>query len=816
MADNKIKVYEDISDFTQEPNQAASAEEKATIEYGMKVAKSIEARWFYRSNEVSLFSNNFVEFEQLRLYARGEQDVELYKSQLDQQEGDTSFNNLDWQPVQIIPKFVDIIKNGMKDRSYSIKATAQDQLATEERERFKKRLMKERDNFVELQRIQQTTGVDVFENKPSEIPFDDDDLDVYLSLKGKQDVEVALESSIDYVFDLNEYDDVIKDKCLRDTIEIGMSAVKHSFDVNDGVKVEYVDPATLVYSDTESPFFDDVYYIGEVRTMTIANIRKMFPHLTAEEIDRIRLVGNAFRQYQNISNYRYRYHNTEEDPNEVDVLFFSWKTVDSTVHKIGKNRASGTSKATKKESSFDPKKDERIEVARKYEEVVYEGVKVLGDSEAASLLSWGKAENMVRKASSTINVVMPQIICAPNFYKGRVDSIVKRIIKFADQIQLTHLKIQQVVQRTVTGGIFIDADGITQIDLGNGSTYGPQDALDMYFQTGSIIGRSTTRDGDPNPGKLPIQELQGSSMQQLEGLIVNYNFYLDQIRQVTGVNEVREGATPAERSLVGVQKLAAANSNVATRHIMDAMKYVTTRAAEGISLRMSDIFKYGKKDNPELISHLKSSIGKYNTEIIEDIDDIHYHDYGIFFELGPDAEAEAFLEQNIQQALAKDNINLEDAIDVRSLGKKSSKLANKLLASRRRKKALVDQQLQQQNIQAQAQANAQSTAAAEQAKAKTIQIEYAAKLELERAKAQFEQQKLQTEKQGQIELMNHEFQLNQRAGVTQEMYAERQIKQKGDQEVQKEKMKGQQQAFESVGYDKKLDGNLKDRDFTPR
>ena len=109
----------------------------------------------------------------------------------------------------------------------------------------------------------------------------------------------------------------------------------------------------------------------------------------------------------------------------------------------------------------------------------------------------------------------------------------------------------------------------------------------------SIIGRSLTQEGDPNPGKVPIQEIaSGNGGAKLQSLIGTYNYYLQMIRDVTGLNEARDASTPDKNALVGIQKLAAANSNVATRHILQGGLHLTVETAEALSLRISDVLEY--------------------------------------------------------------------------------------------------------------------------------------------------------------------------------------------------------------------------------
>ena len=339
-------------------------------------------------------------------------------------------------------------------------------------------------------------------------------------------------------------------------------------------------------------------------------------------------------------------------------------------------------------------------------------------------------------------------------YKGKIESLVSRITTFADMIQLTHLKIQQVMSRMVPDGVYLDADGLAEVDLGNGTNYNPQEALNMFFQTGSIIGRSFTSDGDMNPGKVPIQEIQsGAGGQKLASLIQTYNYYLQMIRDVTGLNEARDGSMPDAKTLVGVQKLAAANSNTATRHILQAGLFITTELAECLSLRISDVIEYSPTRDAFV-----QKLGRHNVATLEEMGNLHLYDFGIFIELAPDEEEKAMLENNIQQALQQQGINLEDAIDIREI--KNVKLANQLLKLKRKRKAEEDQMIQQQNIQQQAQANAQAQQVAAQAEVQKNQAITQNNMQLEQAKSKLEIEKMQQEAMLKKELMNHEFKLN--------------------------------------------------------
>ena len=394
----------------------------------------------------------------------------------------------------------------------------------------------------------------------------------------------------------------------------------------------------------------------------------------------------------------------------------------------------------------------------------------------------------MRPKSDYTKVKMNYSIVAPRMYKGRIESLVSKCTGFADMIQLTHLKLQQVMQKMMPDGVYLDADGLAEIDLGNGTNYNPQEALNMFFQTGSVIGRSFTQEGDMNPGKVPIQPLQtGAGGQKLQTLIQTYNYYLQMIRDVTGLNEARDGSTPDSRALVGVQKLAAANSNTATRHILDAGLFLTKETAEKLSLRISDIIEYSDSRDA-----LIQKIGGFNVGILDELKDLHLYDFGIFLELAPDEEEKALLENNIQTALSAGLVDLDDAIDIREV--RNIKLANQLLKLRRKKKLERDQMMKQQSIQAQAQANAQQQQAAAQFEIQKSQANSQIEMQIEQMKAQLEQQKMQFEVAAKKELMALEFDYNMQLKGIEVEGQKTKDKEKEDRKDQRTKMQATQQS----------------------
>ena len=732
MAESGIKSY-----F---PSQTVSDAEKLSYDYGLKVGKAIETEWFNNDRSSNKYRTNQNNFHNLRLYARGEQSIQKYKDELSIN-GDLSYLNLDWKPVPIISKFVDIVVNGIAERMYDIKAYSQDPFGVKKRTEYMEAILADMQMSDFHNEARSQLGLNLRNSSIPELPGSTDELQLHMQLSYKQSVEVAEEQAINTLMNGSNYE-LIKKRFYYDLTVLGIGAVKTSFNTSEGVVIDYVDPANLVYSYTDSPYFEDIYYVGEVKSIPVNELAKQFPHLSESDLEDV---------MKNKSTNKSNRHSVDkEDNNTIQVLYFNYKTYMNEVYKV-KETGTGADKIIPKDDTFNPPTNKEGDYSRLLRsiECLYEGAMILGTDK---LLKWEMAKNMMRPKSDFTKVKMNYAICAPRIYNGKIDSLVKRITGFADMIQLTHLKLQQVMSRMVPDGVYLDADGLAEIDLGNGTNYNPQEALNMYFQTGSVIGRSFTSDGDMNPGKVPIQEItSGSGGNKIQALIANYNYYLQMIRDCTGLNEARDASTPDKNALVGVQKLAAANSNTATRLILQAGLFLTVEAAECLSLRISDIIEYSPTRDAFI-----QAIGTHNVATLDEMKNLHLYDFGIFIELAPDEEEKMMLENNIQMALQQQSVELEDAIEVRDI--KNLKLANQLLKLRRKKKAARDEQLQLQNMQAQADANIQTQQAAAQMEVQKNQAKTQSDAQLEQIKAELESQKLLQEVQHKKELMGLEFQ----------------------------------------------------------
>jgi len=732
------------------PSQFVSDSDKARVEFGLQVGQAIQYEWFKKDGSGCRFYDQWKSFHSLRLYARGEQSSSKYKDEL-AVDGDLSYLNLDWTPVPIIPKFVDIVVNGMSNRLFTAKAQAQDAMSQSKKNKYQDMIEGQMLSKDILGIIKQESGVDPFVMPEEELPKNDEELALYMNLNYKPAIEIAEEEAIDTIFEENHYYDLRK-RVDYDLTVLGIGITKHEFLQGAGVELSYVDPANVVYSYTEDPHFKDCFYWGEVKTIPITEVMKIDQSLTNDDLQKISEYSQSWYDYHNVSQF---YDNDIFYKDTCTLLYFNYKTIKNFVYKK-KILEGGGSRVIEKDDQFNPPaemmEEGNFQKISKTIDVWYEGIMVMGTN---IVLKWELAENMVRPKSSSQHAMPNYIAVAPRMYKGVIESLVRRMITFADLIQITHLKLQQVIAKVVPDGVFIDADGLNEVDLGTGAAYNPEDALRLYFQTGSVIGRSYTQDGEFNNARVPIQQLNSNSgAGKTQMLLSNYNHYLNQIRNVTGLNEARDGSTPDPNALVGVQKLAALNSNTATRHILDASLYIYRTLAEAASCRIADILEYA-----DFKEDFANKIGKYNVSILNQISDLYIYDFGIFIEVSPDEEQKAQLEANIQMALSKGDINLEDAIDIREI--KNIKLGNQLLKVKRVAKQEREQQNQMQQQAMQNQMQMQSQQMAAQTAMQKIEMEAKAKIQVKQAEIAFSIEKMKIEAEVKGKLMQQEFEYNQ-------------------------------------------------------
>ena len=707
------------------PNPLSSREEKEEKSYGIQYFKRMYKEWIDADIANGLHTSRNERYKRYREYAEGMQSVEPYKDLLGAT-GDSSYLNLNWEIVPIIPKFVDVIVGGLTNQDYKIKCTAIDQVSKDKRslDKLKKLTQMELKEF--SSEMAGITGLP-FDAQNEGLPENSDELDLYMELDYKQAVEIAMEEGIALTFYLNDWEE-IKKRISRDLTVLSIAGSKTS--VEDGkLKIRYVDPANLVTSHSSRPDFKNIQHAGEIIYMTIHDLKKLAgEEFSDEDYDNIARAnagkyGNPKGKNKNAS-YFNEYESSEYGTYKIAVLDGLFKTVDNLNYEKKDNKYGGYSINKKNKNYKQPKnpKYQRTQLKTSVENI-YKGMWVIGTD---YIFDYGLATNILRPKSNLSSAILPYSIYAPNILNMNNKGLVERMIPFADQIQLAHLKIQHLMSKAKPKGSAIELGAIENVGKGDGGTFTPIEVQDIYQQTGNLYYRTQQDDGSPSQSA-PIQELGGGIGGALQELIAIYQYNMQMIRDVTGINEMRDGSQPDKESLVGIQKMALLASNNATRWINQAMLSITQGTAKSVALRVQDLVKY-----TGAYKGYVQAIGEFNMKAIEVSKDVTMADYGIMIEPLPDDEQKALLEQNIQMSLQQQQLRLEDAILIRNIY--NVKLANQMLMLRRKKY----NEEQQQQAQANAQANAQQQQMSIQGKAEVD-------AQLKQMEIQADLQKLQAE-----------------------------------------------------------------------
>lgn len=710
MSQDEKKV--NISPIASFPSQSAPFEEKKTEAWGLRLAQSIESQWFYGSNvDGGILASNFNlqrrDFLQRRLYAKGLQSMEKYKEQF-KPDGDKSFLNLSTKPITIIPKLVDIVVNGMVDRGYSIRATSIDPIGYKERLAYREQIETENLTKDITIKAKELLGVDVASMPLDQLPETEEEINLHMDLEYKQSIEISQELAIEEVLASNRYNEKIDRFNKRALTVDGVTWTKHRFVPNKGIIIEWVDPANKIQSYTEDPFFSDCFYHGEFKTVPLTEVYTDYQWLNkpenAELKVKIEQSSNGWWDYNLTPRY-------EQIKGTCNLLYFTYKTTRPR-RKTIKTKATGEKVIMKGDFQWKPNAKSNFEDHFIEEEVLMEGVYVLG---TGIILKWEVAENMIRPKSNKQKVIEQYIGIAPNMERGYIDSPVARMIPVEDQLNIIQLKAEQIIQKIMPDGFVIDPDAIAELNMGNGNVLTVQNMVDMFWQTGSIFARSFGSNGDPMYSK-PITELRmGDSLGKLQALTVQKAQYMDQLRDVIGLNRVSDASTPDKDSLVGVQKLAALNSNIATRHILDGACDVTKRISEAITYRIHDLLKFS-----ELKDDFARKIGATSVKTLESIKDLHLHDFAIYLDLHLDDEQRAKLEQDMTIAIEKGMMSVADKYKV--LNVKNFKLALQYMTILIKKYQKQQQEQKLEEFKAQSDANAQSAERAEAARQQTEMI----------------------------------------------------------------------------------------------
>ena len=702
------------------PDPFASPLEKHTKEYGERFAKAIIGQWGTFQDSSSLLNRRMYEFEKNRDYANGTQDTSIYKSilnSLDPSNGDGTLLNLDWSPVPIVPKFVRVVVNRILSRKPYPAVDAIDPVSKQEKDFNRAQIratVKNRAQFQEAKAAGLSLPID-----PDSVPESTEESEIFLDQNIKTNAEIAAQMATSLTLDWNDFDQDIYRRCVEDLVVCGMGVVKRNNDPNYGITTEYVDPVNFLHSYTEDPHMNDLVYAGHIKRISIMDLKRMagdqFSEKEYEELAR-KVMNKSYNDSgkfatsgtYNSQNRRQMY---GYDDYLVEVLDFEFLSVDTVFYESKESRFGnvgfyykGKEYKPVTDSVYD-RKPYKMDV-----ETLYGGCYLM---DMNKVFNYGPKKNIPKNVHDITKARLSYSISSTNMRRMMPKSLTGSVTGFADQLQLTHLKIQQAVAKAKPDGLIIDIEGLENVQLGRGGELSPLEIQDIYEQTGIMYYRSKNPEGGfQNP---PIRSIE-NSIRNINEYINLYNHYLRMIRDATGVNEVMDASTPKGDALVGVQQQAIAAGNNALYDITNASIVLYKRVCEDVVKCLQII-----PEDSVLYSIYTKAIGRHNMEILTSFKDLPMYNFGVRVVKTMSDEDRIFLEQNVQASLAQREIDLEDAMAIRQLTDIDQ--AQRLLIVRRKRRAQVAQQQAMQNMEAQAQANAQASQAAAQSEMQKIQMQ---------------------------------------------------------------------------------------------
>ena len=719
------------------PDPLAPSEVKQGREYGLKYAKSIYQQWGKIDQQNSIYGNRKKTFEKNRRYANGTQDTAIYRSlltSLDPNNGDGSMLNLDFTPVPILPKFVRIVVNKILSLNPYPNLEAVDPISSSEKDADRRKLEMMISAKNQLRKIEDKTGV-VVGMDSNTIPDTLEEAEIFIGNNIKSSSEIAAQIATNLTLEWNDFNDSTLRRCVNDLAVLGMAVVKRDNDPQYGLKTSYVDPINFVHSFTEDPNFGDLVYAGHVRHIPIQELKRMAgDQFTEDEYKKIaqraqkkygydaaKLNQSSYDRVNNVSRFGY-------DEYMIEVLDFEFMSVDCEYYESKESKYGNVGFYSKGENYKAPQNSVFNREVMKLENAsVYGGCYILGTD---FLFNYGKKNNIPKNIHDISRTNLSYSVCATNILDMMPKSMVDSCIGFADQLQLTHLKIQQAVAKAKPDGIIIDIEGLENVQLGKGGELQPLDLHDIYEQTGVFYYRSKNPEGGfQNP---PIREI-GNSIRNINELIGLYNHYLKMIRDATGINEVMDASSPKSDALVGVRQQALSAANNAIYDITNSSMVLYKKVC-------SDIVKCVQVIHPDSVLYriYENAIGKENMGVLSSFRNLAMYNFGVRVVKEMEEAERQYLEQNLQVALAQKEIDLEDAIAVRQL--KDINQAERLLIVRRKKRMAQQQQIAMQNSQQQAEIQQQSAQATSEAKQQEMQLEAQLRAQELQLKAQLEAQ----------------------------------------------------------------------------
>ncbi len=688
------------------PSDFATNAEKNKKEYGKKIGQAMETQWFNGA-----LSNRRRWIDLMRRYSKGEQDIQQYKDTIEgkreNREGSDigiRTHKIDYTPLKTLLHFKDIIVNQIDESLFKPRAEAIDTTAVNEKKDFFKKL----DNLFYTKEfsdiISEGLGVNI---TPDNIPKNERELNAR-KLEYKPRIEIAEELAIENVFKLEGFE-AVKNKIDEDLFDLGFGVGRHYTDYNEGIKLKYVDPYNYISNTFEMDDGRDIRYHGIVEKGTISSLIKLAGGISKDDLDKLKEQATGTHETQDNA-----YIDEEDGSLLIEYINFSYLLGEEKIFKkLRKNKSTKLIDRSKDGySPTNPKKRMSIPY-----QVWYEGVYV---PKAQLILQWRKIPNQVEKDVN--KPISPFILYAPKVKRItergyiRFDSMVQRAKPIVDDINRDWFKLQQLKMELRPNTTEIDVDAINDVSL-NGAKVSPQDILDLFFGRSLLLKRTLNDDSEPLPRAI-TENAGGINNTALTFLSSEIARNYEMLRQLLGINEVRDGTTKStSRTAVAVQKLLLASSNNSTNHIIGASFNISLRFAESVSYRLHDILT-----TPALKNRYLSIIGSNNVELLDEIKRLPMHKFGIYFDFKPDNEERIAFEASLVNSYNIKEINVAQYNKARQI--RNAKSAIKYLEFIIEENREIEEANKLRNIEAQAVANAKTGVVVEQTKRKTLTVEY--------------------------------------------------------------------------------------------
>jgi len=695
---------------------------KKKDEYGIHIAKWIDNTVSSGHNSYYYKRNKRIEIN--RQIAQGRQSMGSFLDRMGI-DGQQSFINLDWKPPAIMPKFIQVLLNGFIKRDEKPKVSAIDPVSIE-RKKYDFNLSKGLMNNSDVVSALGEQGVDITEGK--KVFDDEDELNLFFGLEYKLPEEILFEKGIQNILYENGYD-VLKRRLLMDIIESGLVATKTYLDGNNKIIIRRVKPENLIYGYSEYDDFRDASFFGEILYMKVVDLRLMFPEKSEREFFELaKKYGTQSDNFNGGLKWDDLYSSSQFRPYDdwkIEVIDFEFKTIDVIQYSIKTNRF-GNKIVDIKGNTIEPA--ENKEVANKNAKVIYEGLYIRKSTDG--LLRWRVSENMIRPQEDVADVYFRYSVHLFDNQDMFNMAIPERCETSVNQMVLAHLKIQQLIAKMRPSGLMIDIDGVNEIDLGLGKDLKPLEIQKIYDQTGTLYIRRTGDSGDDN--KMPAQELANTgNVPQIQQLINTYNFYLQQLRDNIGMNEISEGSSVNPRMGVGLAQSQLAISNNATDFNYGAFINIIEQTAKKSAILLWDSVVYGGKAYRDYLQEDKP-------------DGIEDRFFNVKIEMLPSEAEKQYMDNMAQTALSAGIISFEEAFKVKRI--QNIKLAEMYLSRYQKKRESMVQENAQKNSEMNAQVQQQSIQMTAEVDAQMLQM-----------KSQSDAQIKQMEIEGKQQLILQEF-----------------------------------------------------------